>query len=81
LYIADSNNNRVQMLLMGNTAATTIAGNPSGIYGSNASLLHYPNGIAVDSNGNVYIVDTTNTRIQLWTVNTSSGITLAGNGK
>jgi sugar lactone lactonase YvrE len=79
LYVADSDNNRVQMLLMGNTAATTVAGNPSGLYGLNASLLTYPNGVAVDSNGNVYVVDSDNNRVQLWNVNASLGITIAGN--
>jgi hypothetical protein len=81
LYVADSSNNRVQMLLMGNTAATTIAGNPSGISGSNASLLNYPNDVAVDSNGNTSIADSYNNRAQFWTVNASLGITIAGNGK
>jgi sugar lactone lactonase YvrE len=81
LYVADGDNNRVQKLLWGNTSATTIAGNQNGIVGSNASLLAYPNDIAVDSNGNVYVVDTNNNRIQLWYVNASSGITVAGDGK
>jgi sugar lactone lactonase YvrE len=81
LYVADARNNRVQMLLLGNTAAMTVAGDSSGIVGSTATLLDYPNDVAVDSNDNVYVVDTYNNRIQLWYVNASSGITIAGNGK
>ncbi len=81
MYVADGNNNRVQMLLLGNTAAITVAGNSSGIGGSSANLLNYTNDVAVDSNGNVYVVDTYNNRIQLWTVNASSGITIMGGGK
>jgi sugar lactone lactonase YvrE len=81
LYIADSNNNRAQRFLFDITTGTTTAGNQNGAVGSNASLLNYPNDVAVDSNGNVYVVDSYNNRIQLWLVNASSGITIAGNGK
>ena len=83
MYIADSDNNRIQKLLYGNTSATTVAGNSGGTVGSNASLLSYPNDMAVDSSGNVYVVDTNNNRIQLWSVGASSGTTIAGasNGK
>ena len=79
MYIADGNNDRVQKVLWGSTTGTTVAGNANGIVGSNASLLNYPNDIAVDSNGNIYVVDSYNNRVQLWLVNASSGITLVGN--
>ncbi len=79
LYVADADNNRIQKLLFGNTAATTVAGNSSGASGVTNYLLNYPNDVAVDSNGNVYVVDTSNNRIQLWYVNATSGITIAGN--
>lgn len=81
LYIADANNNRVQMYVPGNSGATTSAGSSSGSAGSTSNLLNYPNDVAVDSSNNVYVVDTKNHRVQLWIVNASSGITLAGNGK
>ncbi len=81
LCVADASNNRVQKLLWGNTAATTVAGDQSGTSGSTDSLLDYPNYVAVDSNGNVYVVDSNNNRIQLWSVNASSGVTIVGNGK
>ncbi len=42
--------------------------------GSSVSLFNYPNDVAVNSNGNVYIADSFNNRIQLWPVNASSGI-------
>ena len=66
---------------MGNTSGTTVAGNSNGVAGSNASLLNYPNDIAIDSSGNLYVVDSDNNRVQLYYNNTSSGITVAGNGK
>jgi sugar lactone lactonase YvrE len=81
MYVADGDNNRVQKLLWNNTAATTVAGNSGGTSGSTASLLSYPNDVAVDSNGSMYVVDTTNNRVQLWYVNASVGITIAGNSK
>lgn len=80
LYIADSRNNRIQRLFLGNNNANTVAGNPNGIAGSNGSLLIYPNDVVADDKGNIYVVDTSNARIQLWYANASSGITIAGNG-
>jgi sugar lactone lactonase YvrE len=79
LYVADANNNRIQKLLFGNINATTVAGSSSGASGLTNNLLAYPNDVGVDSNGNVYVVDTNNNRIQLWYVNATSGITIAGN--
>jgi sugar lactone lactonase YvrE len=58
-----------------------VAGQSNGIGGPGASFLNYSNDVAVDSNDNVYVVDTYNNRIQLWPFNASSGITIAGNGK
>ena len=81
LYIADSLNNRIQKIFLGNTTGTTVAGSQNGVVGSNASLLNYPNDIAVDSNGNIYVADAYNYRIQLWPVNASLGTTIGGNGK
>ncbi len=81
LYIADADNNRIQKLLWNDSSATTVAGNSNGTSGSTASLLNYPNDVAVDSLGNVYVVDTNNIRIQFWNDTASSGITIAGTGK
>ncbi len=81
LYVADADNNRIQKLLWNDSSATTVAGDSNGASGSTASLLTYPNDVAVDSNGNVYVVDTNNIRIQFWNDTASSGITIAGTGK
>ncbi len=81
MYVADAKNNRIQRFLLGNTTGTTVAGQSNGIAGSNSSFLNYPNYVSVDSNGNIYIADSNNDRVQLWYVNSSSGIMIAGNGK
>jgi DNA-binding beta-propeller fold protein YncE len=38
-------------------------------------LFNYPSDVAVDSNGNVYIADSSNNRIWIWAADASSGIT------
>lgn len=80
LYVADSTLNRIQKIILGQTNASTIAGDANGNSGSSATRLSYPHDVAVDRNGNVYVVDTTNHRVQLWYVNATAGITIAGNG-
>lgn len=81
LYVADCNNNRVQQFLFGNTVGTTVAGQSNGVAGSSATHLNSPSDVAVDLNGNVYVAEINNNRVQLWLVNATSGITVAGNGK
>jgi len=82
LYIADSNNHVVREV---DTTGkiTTVAGNAvqgfSGDGGAATSAsLDTPTGVAVDSNGNLYIADSHNQRIRV----VSSGVisTFAGNG-
>jgi sugar lactone lactonase YvrE len=81
LYVADASNNRIQRFALGNTTGTTVAGSSSGVGGSSASSLNYTNDMRVDSNGNIYVVDSYNNRVQLWNASASVGITIAGNGK
>jgi sugar lactone lactonase YvrE len=81
VYVADTNNHRIQKFLSGNITGTTVAGFPTGSSGNSASHLNTPNDVAVDSNGNIYVVDTGNNRAQLWYANASAGITIVGNGK
>lgn len=82
LYIADTGNHRVRMVSGG--TITTIAG--TGVPGYVADLvpavnaeLFYPNGVAVDSQGNIYIADTQNNRVRV--INKDGIIRpIAGNG-
>jgi uncharacterized protein (TIGR03437 family) len=81
LYIADTDNNRIRMVANG--VITTIAGNGfGGFSGDNGrasdARLAGPQGVAVDSAGNLYIADTGNNRIR----EVSNGVitTVVGNG-
>jgi sugar lactone lactonase YvrE len=81
LYIADTSNSRIREVASG--VITTVAGN--GIEGysgdggpATGARLSAPEGVAVDSAGNLYFADTDNQRIR----KISGGVitTLAGNG-
>ena len=81
LYIADSSNDRIRKVTNG--VITTVAGNGTlGFSGDNgpaiSATLNAPNGVAVDSAGNLYINDCGNYRIRKVT----NGVitTVAGNG-
>ncbi len=81
VYISDTDNNRIRMVA--NSVITTIAGNGfGGFSGDNGpatnARLGNPQGIAVDSAGNLYIADLDNNRIR----KVSNGVitTVAGSG-
>ncbi|SEL79515.1 S-layer homology domain-containing protein [Paenibacillus sp. OK003] len=83
LYIGDSGNNRVRKVdTFGNIS--TVAGTGEGGYAGDGGLatlakLNNPAGIAVDSDGNLYISDLSNQRVRK--VDTSDNIsTVAGTG-
>ena len=74
LYIADTFNMRVRKVSSG--IITTIAGNGrpglAGLFGgdggpSTSALLDYPQGVTVDSSGNVYFADYGNNRVRVLT--------------
>ena len=61
------------------TEGITVAG---GNGGSASNELDYPNDIALDALGNIYISDESNHRIQKWAPDATVGVTVAGgNGK
>ena len=70
LFIADSFNNRIRRVDAATRIIQTIAGDGRSTFsgdngvGTDASI-HSPNGVAVDSSGNVYISDTRNNRIRV----------------
>lgn len=74
LYVADTNNNRIQIYNIGTTTWTSL-----GSYGTSTGQFKRPSGIALDKNGNIYVADTENSRIQKydtdghWSVLLSSG--------
>ncbi|HEY1256458.1 MAG TPA: FG-GAP-like repeat-containing protein, partial [Terracidiphilus sp.] len=85
LYIADTNNNVIRKVAVGTGIITTIAGTEVGGYsGDNgpatSAQLWSPRGIALDSNGNLYIADTNNSVVRMVSAATGVITTVAGNG-
>jgi uncharacterized protein (TIGR03437 family) len=86
LYILDSGNDVIRKVSASSGVITTVAGTNAtyGFGGDNgpatSAELNGPNGIAVDSAGNLYIADTSNSRIRK--VSASNGVitTFAGDG-
>jgi|SaaInl0LU_22_DNA_1037365.scaffolds.fasta_scaffold02131_2 sugar lactone lactonase YvrE len=85
LYIADSKNHRIQKWESGATQGTTVAGgNGIGVSAHDINVfdkLNNPQGVFVTDDGNVYVADTGNNRIQKWTPGATSGIRVAGGGE
>ena len=87
LYIADTNNHRVRMVDAATGIIRTIAGTgeyvgavfDAGIAGTSMQL-YYPNDVAVDASGNVYVADTYNHRIRFWNAITGVIATVVGTG-
>src|SRR6202142_4072942 len=84
LYLADSGNNRVRKVATDGTI-TTFAGTGTAGYAGDggaatAAQLDGPGGVAVDSNGNVFIADTNNSVIRKVAAATGFISPVAGNG-
>jgi sugar lactone lactonase YvrE len=85
LYIADSGNNRIRRVTIGTGVITTIAGlATAGYTGDNGqsagAALNNPQGLAVDTSGNLYIADTGNNVIRKITASSAIINTIAGTG-
>jgi sugar lactone lactonase YvrE len=85
LYVTDARNERVREINSKTDIITTIAGNGvAGYYGdqgpATSAELNFPDGIAIDGNGNIYVGDASNNRVR--EINTTSGdiTTVAGVG-
>ena len=59
LYVADTDNNRLQKFLFGTRIGTTVAGNSS----KPPVLLNMPTGVILDADGNLFITDSGNNRV------------------
>jgi len=86
VYVADFHNCIVRKVTKSTGVISTYAGTPqscgySGDGGAAVSgQLDYPQGIALDNSGNLYIADTLNQRIREVTASTGKITTMAGNG-
>ncbi len=86
LYVADGANNVIRKISVATGVITTVAGNGAGggFSGDGGPAikaeLNSPDGVVVDSSGNLFISDTSNQRVR--EVNASTGMisTIAGNG-
>lgn len=81
LYIADYSNHRIQKYSMDASVGSTIAGDANGSGGNALNRLKYPSRLVVDVNGDIYIVDRSNFRVQFWANGAVTGVRVAGTGR
>ena len=84
MFIADTNNHRIRRVAAGSGIITTIAGTGAAGYNGDGAAtsanLYYPEGVAADTAGNVYIADTNNDRVRKVAAGTGVISTVAGTG-
>lgn len=85
LYIADSSNHVIRRVDATTNIITTVAGNHTAGYSGDGgpatgASLHYPNGVAIDSLGNIFIADISNHVIRKVSAATGIITTVAGTG-
>jgi sugar lactone lactonase YvrE len=81
IYVSDADEGRIMKFPVGSTSSSNaiIVAGGNGT-GSNANQLANPQGIFIDTTGNIYIADYSNNRVQKWIPNATAGITVAGTG-
>ncbi len=84
LYIADTSNSVIRKVTTSTGIISTVAGTiTSGFSGDEGpavgAQLHYPDGVAVDASGNIYIADRLNSRIRM-VLTSGIIVTIAGEG-
>ncbi|CAF0777810.1 unnamed protein product [Adineta steineri] len=79
LFITNYDGHSIIRWTPGASSGTFIAGVP-GTAGSNSTLLNNPMGIKLDNYLNMFVVDNSNHRIQMFCTNSQIGITIAGTG-
>lgn len=68
MFIADRGNNRIHRWALYDTIGTTVAGLANGSSGSALDQLQLPNALGIDLQGNMYVADSRNYRIQKYTI-------------
>jgi hypothetical protein len=76
IYVADSDNQRIQRFAPGSSIGQTVAG-VLGTIGSSSNEFNYPRDIFV-ADSTLFVSDLYNYRIQMYAYNTSTGVTTAG---
>lgn len=79
IFVVDQGNARIQMFPYGSTSSTNgvnVAGVIGG--GSDPNMISSPQNIYLDSNGNIYVADYGNSRLQIFSFNNSYKPTAAG---
>ena len=77
VFIADTNNHRIQKWQFSTCRGVTVAGQVAHS-GSTLGQLSSPSSVIVDSNGYLYITDTGNNRILRWAPDAAAGQCIAG---
>ena len=85
LYIADTDNSSIRKVVAATGIITTVAGNGRFGYSGDGgpatgAQLGFPEGVAVDAAGNLYIADTSNNAVRKVAAATGIITTVAGNG-
>ena len=78
MYIVEYGSHRVTRWNQQALNGTIVAGLPNGTAGSTADAFHYPCDILLRSNGDMYVTDRQNNRLQLWPSGASSATTVGG---
>ena len=83
LFIADASNYRIRKLVISSDSISTVAGNGTNVACANGVLatncgFYYPEGIAVDSSGDLFIADTNDYIVREVVASTGKVKTIAG---
>lgn len=76
VYVTDLYNHRVQKWAQGASTGITVAGAANGQAGTGPNQFNAPTDVYLDRNGNIYVCDMNNRRIQEYTVTTTIDTTL-----
>lgn len=81
LIIANTLAHNIIRWNIGSSTGTVIAGSSSGILGSTSELLNEPKDVTLDSQGNLYVADYRNDRVQLFRVGQTNGTTIVSTNR
>lgn len=78
LYVVDEIPKYVVWRFSNKAVPLTVVAGQLSVSGSNASQLNFPQDVSVDRNGNIYVTDHFNARVQKYSNGCLTGITIAG---